>query len=103
MILVFYVDILPRRRPVLRYTDPRRTEPQNCQPVGLGIRQRLEKQGVHHAEDGGVRADADREREHDHAGQREVLAEYAEGVAEVLQHQLHNDYWTKSSRAAVIS
>ena len=47
--------------------DARRAQPQHRQPIGIGIRQRLQQQRVDDAEDRGVGADADGERRDDDA------------------------------------
>ncbi len=54
------------------------------QPVRIGIRQRLQKHAVHHAENGRVRPDAQRQRQHRDGGEAGVLAQRAESVAKVL-------------------
>ena len=46
-------------------------------------RQRLPEHGFHQAEHRRVRADAERERQHGHGGERRRLPEQAEGVAQV--------------------
>ena len=83
------VDELPRRRPVLRDVDAWRSQPQHREPVRVGIRQRLEQQRVDDAEDGGVGADADGERDDDHQRQRGRAPQRPDGVAEVLQEGSH--------------
>jgi hypothetical protein len=59
------------------------------EPVRVGIRQRLEQQRVDDAEDGGVGADADGERDDDHQRQRGGAPQSPDGVAEVLQEGSH--------------
>ena len=44
VVLCLDVVILPRRRPVLRYADSRRAQPENRQPIRMRIRQRLQQQ-----------------------------------------------------------
>ncbi len=53
---------------------------------GMRIRQRLEQSRVDHAENGGVGADAEGEREHGHGGKGRRLAELPQGIAEVEEH-----------------
>jgi len=84
MVFVLDIDILARRRPVAKDADAGRMQPDGRQTVGLGIGQRAEHQGIHHAEDRGIRADADGQGEHDHHGRAGVLAQHAQGVTEVL-------------------
>jgi hypothetical protein len=57
-------------------------------PIGVGVRIRLEDHAVDDAEDGGVEADAEAETEN--GDRREALAvpERAESVAEVAEHAL---------------
>jgi len=53
--------------------------------VGAGIWQRFEKDGVNHAEDRGVGADAEREREDGDRGESGIFPQHAEGEAEILK------------------
>ena len=50
--------------------------------------QRLQEHRVDHAEDGGVRADPEREREHGDDGERGMLDELAQAVADVVHHKI---------------
>ncbi len=52
--------------------------------AGGGVRQRPEQDAIHHAEDGGVRADAEREGEDRDDRERGMLDELAEAVADVV-------------------
>ena len=54
------------------------------QPIGRFERQRPEERRVDQAEDGGVRADAEREREDRRRGEAGVLAEYAHRGDQIL-------------------
>ena len=54
------------------------------QLAGVGHRQRPEQQCVDEGEHGGIRADTDRERQHDHEGEAQVVAERAHGIPHVL-------------------
>ena len=56
------------------------------QLAGFGIGQRPEQDGIDHAEDGGVRADAQREREHGDRGEAGILQQQTEGVAKIVKH-----------------
>jgi len=67
----------------------RRGFPDPDQAFGLGIRQRSEKDGVDDAENRGVGADADSERDDGDGGEAEVRAQGAEGVPEVLKERVH--------------
>ena len=54
--------------------------------VGVGVRQRLQQQGVDDAEDRGVRADAEREREHGHQDEAGRFGKLADREAEIGEH-----------------
>ena len=58
----------------------------NSEPLRMRIRQRLEQHAVDDAEDGGVGADAERERQDRDRGVARALGQGAEGVAHVLHH-----------------
>lgn len=57
--------VAPRDHGVNAHRAPRRAQPESREPVRVRVRQRLEEQSARHAENGRVRADADRERKHD--------------------------------------
>jgi len=50
--------------------------------LGILVRQRIQDDGLDHAEDGGIGADAKGEREHGDQGERRLAAQGAEGVGE---------------------
>ena len=52
----------------------------------MGNRQRAKQQRVDEREDGGVRADADRQDEHDGERKARLLAQRAYGVSQILLH-----------------
>ena len=83
------VDVLSRRGPVLRNVDAWGAQPEDCQPLRIRIRQRLEQQRVDHAEDSGVCADADGERCDDDERERGASSQRAQRVAEILQESVH--------------
>ena len=60
------------------------------QPVGLGKRQRTKQHGVHGAEDGGIGANAQRQRQYRHRGDAGVLKQQPATVTEVGQNLTHN-------------
>ena len=62
---------------------------QNDQPVALRKWQRLQHDGVDDAEDGGRRADAERQREHGHGGEARLLTEQPQGVSQVVSGASH--------------
>src|SRR6185437_1592597 len=53
--------------------------------IGIRIGKGSQKHGIHDAENGGVGADAESEREHGDGGEAGGFAEHAQGVAEVLR------------------
>src|SRR5213078_3055346 len=57
--------------------------PHADQPLGLRIRQRTQKNGVHHAENGGVGTDAESEREYGDGGEARAALQHAERIAEI--------------------
>ena len=85
-------DLRERRRPLAdvaevgtRERSARIAEPDECQPVGVAIRQRLDQHRVDDAEDGGVGADAEREGEKNDRGEATRLADAAPRVAKIEQ------------------
>ena len=88
-ILLLNVEVLPRRRPILRNVDPGRPQPQHREPIRFRIRQRLQQQRIDDAEDRAVGADADRQRRDDHKRQRPAATQRAAGVTEVLEEVAH--------------
>ena len=60
------------------------TFPQGHESVGVGVRQRAEEHGVDDAEDGGVGADSDRQREHRRGNERRLVTQSPGSVDEVL-------------------
>jgi len=49
----------------------------------------MQQQAIHYAENGGIRADAQREGQHGNDGEPWILQEHANGVAQVLQERSH--------------
>ena len=60
-----------------------------CQPLRLRVRQRPEQHRVNDAEDRGVGADAQRQRDDHRQRVGRILAEYPEGVTEVTRGGVH--------------
>src|SRR6266566_1870747 len=58
--------------------------PHHHQTIGSGIGQRPKKHGINHGENGGVRAHAESDGEHDNGGKAGVFAEHARTEAQVL-------------------
>ncbi len=83
------VEVLRGREPVLHDAEARRAVPEDDEAVGIRVGQRAQQERAGDAEDRGVRADAQRDREH--GGEREPgrLPEGPERVAEVLRERLH--------------
>ncbi len=50
----------------------------------IGVRQRFEQHGVDHAENGGIRANAERERQHRDGSKARILTQHADCIARVL-------------------
>jgi hypothetical protein len=82
------IEVVGNRHARLRQAHQRVPVPDEHEPFGLGIRQRLEQQLVEEAENGGVRADAERERQHRDEREDRVLAEAPERVTDVLHECL---------------
>ena len=59
------------------------------QAIRIGKRDRLQQDGVDDREDGGVGADAERQRGHGGQGEARALAEHAERVPEIFQKRFH--------------
>ena len=81
------VDDLPHRQPRPRLA--RRRVPEEHQLVRLPVRQRFEDDALDDAEDRGVRADAEREREHGQRGESGAADEEAPAVTNVLPEGSH--------------
>src|SRR6185436_10633067 len=60
--------------------------PDGCDPVCLGIRQRLKQNGVHRTEDGGARADAQCEGEDGDQCKAGLLEQHSQSKTYVLDH-----------------
>jgi hypothetical protein len=54
------------------------------EPIGILERQWPQQDGVHETENGRVRPDAERERQHSHGGEAGVLQQLAEGEFEIV-------------------
>jgi hypothetical protein len=93
MVLIQDVDVLPGRRPVLRDADPRRTQPEHGEPVGIGVWKRLEQERVGDAENGGVGADTEGEREHNRSSQSGAFPESSQSVTQISQNLVHSIYY----------
>src|SRR5439155_24578768 len=75
------------------HAEPNASEPGEHdldEPVRSRIGQRLEQHGVDRAEDGGIGADAEREREHGDEREGGAFGERADGEAEVLEEGVHH-------------
>jgi hypothetical protein len=62
--------------------------PHGHEPFGAWIRKRFQQHAVDHAEDGGVGADADRQRHQCDAGERRTAAQGAQRIARIADHIL---------------
>jgi hypothetical protein len=70
--------------------------PEAHQLIRLRIRQRLEQHRVDHAEDRGVGADAQRERQHGHDGERRAPPEPAQRESKIPPERVHHATSTPS-------
>jgi hypothetical protein len=91
MIFVLNVDILSRRRPIAKNSQAGRVQPHVGQPVGARIGQRPEQQRIHNTENGGICPDADGQGKDHHRAESQILAQGAEGVAEVLHPRANHE------------
>ena len=64
----------------VRSPGPSDRLPQVDQPIAVAVGQRLEQHAADDAEDRGVGADAERQRDHDHRGERGAVSQRAQGV-----------------------
>jgi hypothetical protein len=78
---VVIVDDVRRRKPVVRPLD-------DDERIGVGHRERPQQRGVDQAEDRGIRAAADGERQHDGGRQHRRLPQLAETVPRILHRRL---------------
>ena len=58
------------------------------QLIGLGIRKGVQEHSVHHREERGVHANAERQRDHSNACEPEILVHGADGEAHILGKSL---------------
>ena len=71
--------------------------PQVDQPIAVTVGQRLEQHAADDAEDRRVGADAERQRDHDHGGERGAVSQRAQGVPDVGGNAF--DPWQSALRA----
>src|SRR5712671_3401012 len=71
--------------------------------AGILDRQRPKQQGINQAENGGVGADAQRQREHGYRGESEVLAEHSRGKANILPQRSQNRLLTQPRHTQIPS
>ena len=86
-----FLELRPLRQghPEAIEPEPRERAGDEHQPLGMGVAQRLEHHAVDDAEDRGVGADAQRERQNRHRGIPRALREGPEGIDNVLGQGLH--------------
>ena len=92
---------LRARHPILRKYVPE-IRPDQRQAIGFLVGQRPQKDRVHHAEDGGVGADSQRQGEHGDGSERRAFRQRAKTVTQVLQDGLEHGStswlgWRRSS------
>jgi hypothetical protein len=75
-------------RDVLHVTRPRVGRPDEDEPIRVGVGQRPQQHGAEQAEDRGIRADAETERENRDARERRVPAQHARADAQVLHEMV---------------
>ena len=63
--------------------------PKLNQPAGIVVGQGFEQNGVHNAEDGGIGADAERQRDYGQSRESWRLRQHAQPVANVLPKRFH--------------
>src|SRR5712671_8131767 len=71
--------------------------------AGILDRQRPKQQGINQAENGGVGADAQRQREHGYRGESEVLAKHSRGKANILPERSQNKLLTRPRHTPIPS
>src|SRR5712671_7635272 len=71
--------------------------------AGILDRQRPKQQGINQAENGGVGADAQRQREHGYRGESEVLAKHSRGKANILPQRSQNRLLTQPRHTPIPS
>src|SRR6267154_3598945 len=71
--------------------------------AGILDRQRPKQQGINQAENGGVGADAQRQREHGYRGESEVLAKHSGSKANILPQRSQNRLLTQSRHTPIPS
>jgi hypothetical protein len=65
--------------------------PKDEEAVGLGVRQRAEKNTVHDGEDGRIGTDAERKDEQKSGGESRAASEQSERIADIAGQQRHID------------
>jgi hypothetical protein len=78
------IEKVRRRRGVFRETEMRRVLPDHDQLIRVSVGQRPKKDRVNDTEDGAVRADPERQRQHRNRGECGVLGQHAQAVFHVL-------------------
>ena len=73
---------------------------QGHQPVWLGKRQRTQKDGINHREDGQIGAETEPEREHGHGGEAGVLQELAKGEFDFVHRGVSRSQFRSGVRFA---
>ena len=63
--------------------------PHHHQPLGVPVGQRAEQHGIHHAENRGVRADAQRQRNHRHRSEARALRQHSQRIPQILKQIGH--------------
>ena len=74
--------------------------PEHGDPLGLVVRQVAQHHRLEHAEDGGVGADTERQRQHRDRGEGRILDQRADAEPEILQEAVHG--WRIRRRQATV-
>ena len=82
--LISQVNEIRRRNPKALFTRLLVLPEDLREPTRVFVRKRPENESIHGAEDGGVRTDAERQREHRHGGEAGVLQQLAESESQIL-------------------
>ena len=90
--MISVIDVLGIRQDELRKVESAfgiESPPDRNQALGFRKRQRFQHDAVDHAEDGGVGADTDRERQHDEDRKRRLPAQQSQRIPRILEQSEH--------------
>jgi hypothetical protein len=81
---VLDVEVLCGGKPVFRYVQAWRTVPEYDEPSSVFVRKRPKQQAIYDAEDCGIRADSDGQREYCRHGERGCSGQSTKTVPHIL-------------------